>query len=219
MKNCICCLSILLLTGLVACTGSETSESSKQAQLTTIDPVTQLGLVTEVVTSTDKDSTLALEMAEKEKAARLLLAIESTRAVKEAYEGKESVTGNYVESIPFATFLGTPVESGALEIIPLEAESMRIYADYFDGEPIGGKLFFIHNNALVAIEVIQIKEQITEKGASIEEKSTHISYYHKDVLLSTVDLSVDETLEASTLTWLEEHLADWELIKRHINTL
>jgi len=194
MKNCICCLSILLLTGLVACTGSETSESSKQAQLTTIDPVTQLGLVTEVVTSTDKDSTLALEMAEKEKAARLLLAIESTRAVKEAYEGKESVTGNYVES-------------------------MRIYADYFDGEPIGGKLFFIHNNALVAIEVIQIKEQITEKGASIEEKSTHISYYHKDVLLSTVDLSVDETLEASTLTWLEEHLADWELIKRHINTL
>jgi len=219
MKNCICCLSILILSSLVACTGAEKSEPSKQAQLTAIDPAIRLGQVTEVVTSTDNDSTLALEAIEKEKAAHLALAIESTKALKKAYNEQESGTENYVESIPFATFLGVPVELGALEIIQLEDQYMRVYADYFDGEPIGGKLFFIQNNALVAVEVIQIKEKITENGASIQETSTHILYYHEDVLLSIVDLSAKEELEASSVAWLEENLADWELVKTHINTL
>lgn len=219
MKNCICCLSILILGSLVACTGSEKSESSKQAQLVTIDPATRLGAATELVTNTSNDSTLALEVAEKEKSAHLLFAIEKTKALKKIYAAKEPGTETYVESIPFATFLGVPVELGALEIIQLEDQSMRVYADYFDGEPIGGKLFFIENNALVAIEVIQIKEKVTENGTSIRDKSTHILYYHEDVLLSVVDLATSKELEANSVAWLEENLADWELVKTHINTL
>ena len=219
MKNCICCLSILILSSLVACTGSEKPESSKQAELVTIDPATRLGAATKVVTNTSNDSTLALEVAEKEKSADLLFAIEKTKALKKIYAAKESGTETYVESIPFATFLGVPVELGALEIIQLEDQSMRVYADYFAGEPIGGKLFFIENNALVAIEVIQIKEKVTENGTSIRDKSTHIVHYHEDALLSVVDLGTNKELEANSVAWLEENLADWELVKTHINTL
>jgi hypothetical protein len=219
MKNCICCLSLLVLSSLVACSGSEESNFPKQNQLETIDPTTRFGQAKEVVATTKIDSTLLIEATEKEKATQLKLALEHTKALKEAYDKDREIAENYVEFIPFTTFLGNPAESGALEIIKLEDQYTRIYADYFDGEPIGGKLFFIQNEALIAIEVIQLREKITENGAFIQDESTHILYYHEEVLLSMVDLSTNEAIEESTIGWLDENLADWELVKAHINTL
>lgn len=219
MKSCICCLSLLILTSLVACSGSEEPSSFKEGTLRTIESKTQLGQVEEAVVSTSIDSALVAEAAEKEKAAQLELALERTKALKEAYDKDEEVAENYVESIPFTTFLGKPVELGALEIIKLEDEYTRVYADYFDGEPIGGKLFFIQNGALIAIEVIQLREKITENGASIQDESTHVLYYHEEDLLSMLNLSTNEEVEVSSVEWLDENLADWELVKAHINAL
>jgi hypothetical protein len=219
MKNCICCLSILILISLVACTGSEESVPSEQVKLETIDPTTRLGQVIEVTTSTSMDSVLVAEIVEKERTTNLKLAQESVKAIKAVYEKGETVGENYIESIPFTSFIGNSVELGALEVIQLKDQYTRVYADYFDGEPIGGKLFFIKNNALVAIEVIQIKEQITENGASILEESTYILYYHEEALLSITDLSTNEIVETSSIGWLDENLADWELVKRNLNTL
>jgi hypothetical protein len=219
MKSCICCLSLLILTSLVACSSSEEPSSFKEGPLRTIEPISQFGQEEEAVASTTIDSALVAEAAEKEKTVQLELALERTKALKEAYDKDEEVAENYVESVPFTTFLGKPVELGALEIIKLEDEYTRVYADYFDGEPIGGKLFFIQNEALVAIEVIQLREKITENGASIQDESTHILYYHEEVLLSMIDLSTNKVVEGSSIEWLDENLADWELVKAHINTL
>jgi hypothetical protein len=219
MKSCICCLSLLILTSLVACSGSEAPDSFKEAPLRTIESNTKLAQVEEVVVRTSIDSALVAEAAEKEKTVQLELALEHTKALKKAYKKNGEAAENYVESVPFTTFLGKPVELGALEIIKLEDEYTRVYADYFDGEPIGGKLFFIQNEALVAIEVIQLRAKITENGAFIQDESTHILYYHEEVLLSMVDLSTNEVVEGSSIEWLDENLADWELVKVHINTL
>ncbi|MBL4648648.1 MAG: hypothetical protein JKY03_02875 [Aureispira sp.] len=219
MKNCICCLSLLILSSLVACSGSEESDSSKQNQLKMTNSTTRFGQVKEVVTSTSKDSVLLVEAAEKEKTIQLKLALESTKALKEAYDRSVEETEHYVESIPFTTFLGKPVDLGALEIVQFENQYTRVYADYFDGEPIGGKLFLIQNETLVAIEVIQLREKITENGAFIQDESTHILYYHEEVLLSMVNLATNEAIEESSIGWLDENLADWELVKVHINTL
>jgi len=217
MKNCICCLSILLLGSLVACSGPEELES-KPAQLK-IAPATRLVHVEEDTMDTHMDSILSVEAAEQEKKAHLELAIERTQVLKKAYDEETEEIESYVEFIPFTTFLGTPVESGTLEIIQFGAKYTRIYADYFDGEPIGGKLFFIQNDALVAVEIIQLREQITEKGASIKEESTHMLYYHNNVLLSTIDLSTNEAVEAGSISWLDENLVDWKLVEAHINRI
>lgn len=218
MKNCICCLSMLILTSLVACTGSEESVPTESPKIKQLDPATRLGQAPETA-STSIDSLLAVEIAENEKIAHLELAQESVKALKAAYEKGEAVSENYVESVPFTSFIGNPVELGALEVIQFEEEYMRVYADYFDGKPIGGKLFFIKNNALVAIEVIQLREKITEQGASISDESTHILYYHDEVLLSIIDLATNDTLEASSIEWLDENLADWKLVETNLNTL
>lgn len=219
MKNCICCFSLLILSSLVACSGSEELDSSKQNQLKMTNSTTRFGQVKEVVTSTSKDSVLFVEAAEKEKTIQLKLALESTKALKEAYDRSVEESEYYVESIPFTTFLGKPVDLGALEIVQFENQYTRVYADYFDGEPIGGKLFLIQNETLVAIEVIQLREKVTENGAFIQDESTHILYYHEEVLLSMVDLATNEAIEESSIGWLDENLADWELVKVHINTL
>ena len=219
MKNCICCCCILILSSLVACTGSGKSESSKQTQLRTINSITPLGQIGKVASSTSKDSALAVEVTEKEKVVYLELALETMTALKKAYDENIEETENYVESVPFTTFMGNPVELGALEIVQFGDHYTRVYADYFDGEPIGGKLFFIQDNVLVAIEVIQLREQITENGASIQDESTYILYYHDEVLLFMIDLSTNEAVEVSNIGWLDENLADWELVKMHINIL
>jgi hypothetical protein len=218
MKNCIFCLSILILSSLAACSGFEELES-KSAQLKTINPATRLGQVEEDTTNTSMDSILAIKVAEEEQNARLELAIERTKVLKKAYDERTEETENYVESIPFLTFLDHPIEYGALEIIQFGDQYTRIYADYFDGEPVGGKLYFIQNNALIAIEIIQLKEKVTETGASIKEESTHLLYYNEEVLLSAIDLSTNEAVEANSVVWLDENLADWKLVKTHINTL
>lgn len=219
MKNCICCLSILILNSLIACTGAdETPPPPKEAELKKIASATRLGQ-TEEAASMPMDSVLVEEIIEEEKAAYLGLALAHTKTLKEAFDKGEVLAENYVESIPFTTFIGTSVELGALEIIQFENQYTRVYADYFDGEPIGGKLFFIKNDSLVAIEIIQLRETITENGASIKDEHTHILYYHEEALLSIRDLARDKTLEASELGWLDENLADWKLIKKHLNTL
>jgi hypothetical protein len=220
MKNCICCLSILILANLVACSDAKEREQTKEEGLEPLN--TSVRLIHKVETnSINMDSILDVEVAEKEKiqAAQLETALETIVALKKSYDESTEEEENYVEAIPFTTFLGNPVESGALEIIQFGDHYTRIYADYFDGSPIGGKLFFVHNNALVAIEIIQLKEKVTENGAFIQDESTHILYYHDEALLSTIDLSTNKAVEPSSITWLDENLVDWTLVKAHINTL
>lgn len=220
MKNGICCLSILILANLFACSGvdepGQTKEEKREPLNASVKLIHDLG-----VDLVNMDSILAVEAAEKEKiqAVQLETALETVVALKKSYDESTEEMENYVEAIPFTTFLGNPAESGALEIIQFGDRYTRIYADYFEGSPIGGKLFFVHNNALVAIEIIQLKEKITETGAFIEDESTHILYYHDEALLSTIDLSTNKAVEPSSITWLDENLADWTLVKAHINTL
>lgn len=217
MKNCICCLSLLILSNLIACSGIGDLEHTEEAALEPID--TSIQLLRHMVEQTaTMDSILAIAAAKKEKeqAMYLELALEKVEALKAAYDKSFEETENYVESIPFTTFLGKPAESGALEIIEFGDQYTRIYADYFDGEPIGGKLFFIQNSALIAIEVIQLKEKITENGAFIQDESTHILYYHNEALLSMIDLSTNEAVELGSIAWLDENLADWELVKAQV---
>lgn len=220
MKNSICCLSILILGNLMACNGIGELEEDEQAKLESIDTnARHIDQVPERPVNIDSILAVEAEQKEQERAARLALALETVKTLKVAYDGSTEETENYVESIPLTTFLGKKVEFGALETIQFGEQYTRVYADYFDGEPIGGKLFWIQNSALVAVEIIQLREKITENGAFIEEESTHILYYHDEKLLSIIDLSTNKALEANSVAWLDENLADWSLVKAHISTL
>lgn len=219
MKPCICCLSIFILGCLTACSSEETAENANQEAFVQIDTTVRL-IQKSVEDAARIDSLRAIDAAEKAKqqAIQLETALATTLALKKAYDESVEEVENYVESVPFSAFLGKPTESGALEIIQFGDQYIRVYADYFDGEPIGGKLFFVKNRTLVAVEVIQLKERITENGARIEDESTQISYYHDDVLLQTIDLLTNEPIE-SNIVWNEEHLADWKLVKEQIEIL
>lgn len=216
MKICICCLGIVLLGHLVSCSGNEVSENEEGVVLTDIDTTIRRSYnIVEV--PVNMDSILAVEMAQKEqaKAENLASALEIIEALKEAYDESTEEVENYIEEIPFITFLGQPAESGALEIIQFGDQYTRIYADYFDGEPIGGKLFFVKNSALIAVEIIQLKEKVTENGAVIDDQSTHRFYYHDETLLHAVDLLKNEPLREESIAWVDENLVDWQIVKEH----
>lgn len=218
MKICICCLSIILLGHLVSCTGNEVSEKGTQVVLKDVD-TTVRRFHTVVNVAVNMDSILAAEAAQKEqaRAEHLASALEIIKALKEAYDQSTEEIENYVEEIPFTTFLGQPAESGALEIIQFGDHYTRVYADYFDGEPIGGKLFFIKNSALIAIEIIQLKEKVTENGAVIDDQSTHLLYYHDETLLHAVDLLSNQPLAEESIAWVDENLVDWQIVKEQVD--
>lgn len=218
MKICICCLGIVLLGHLVACNGNKLSENEGIAILKDIDTTVRRSYnLVEVAVNTD--SILAIEVAQQEqaKAEHLAAALEIIEALKQAYDESTEEVENYVEEIPFTAFLGKPAESGALEVIQFGDQYTRIYADYFDGEPIGGKLFFIKNSALIAVEIIQLKEKVTENGAVIDDQSTHLLYYHDETLLHAVDLLKNEPLSEESIAWVDENLVDWQIVKEHID--
>jgi len=214
MKNCICYLSILI--NLVACIGHQESKIPKEAQLKAIDPATRLSQIAEP--TIDIDTIFETEFVEKKKeqTAYLELALIKVEALKKAYDEGIQKTENYVESIPFTTFLGDSIESGVLEVTQFGDQYTRIYADYFNGEPIGGKLFFVQNDTLIAIEVIQLKEKTTEKGTSIQDENTHILYYRDEILLSMVDLSTKKQVVVDSFEWQDENLLDWQLVKKYV---
>lgn len=124
--------------------------------------------------------------------------------------------GHYVEGLSVVSFLGVQVEGAALELKRIDDNWVQARVDYFDGVPIGGRLFLIKNGALVALDIIQLVENITENGVTILDRVSHRCYYHKEHLLHVLDLLNQEPLMIEDFSWKKENWEDWKVIESYI---
>ena len=70
--------------------------------------------------------------------------------------------------------------------------------DYFDGEPLGGKRFFVHKNQLMGVEVILLVEKVSENGPVIEEQSSYFFFYDEEQLIQAFDNKKQEMTKSNT---------------------
>jgi hypothetical protein len=147
------------------------------------------------------------------------LAIEVTvvlfKELTALYGNMEEKEGRYVEQVPFTSFLGKDVEMAELEISNVGPEFVRVHADYFDGAPIGGKLFLINKGELFGVEVLQLTEEITENGRVVVESVSHTFYYNEGKVLQVWN-NTKEEIDTNSVAWLGENLEQWELVKKQL---
>lgn len=131
--------------------------------------------------------------------------------IKLAYQIATDHDKRYVEEVKLTSFEGIAVEMAALELFK-KGNWTQIHLDYYNGEPIGCKRFFVFKNQLVAVEHIQLKEVISESGSRIEEQVTQVSYYAQDHLLETKYLTTAKERQS----WQQEQKRDWQLIQQYL---
>lgn len=143
--------------------------------------------------------------------------IKSVSLLKNEYQELEDKEGNYIEEVALHSFLGKEVEFGTLEISTITDSLIRIYADYFDGEPIGGKLFWVKEGALIAVEIVELTKKTTEEGVLIKDDLTYVFYYENNQLFKVVNYQKNEEVDRQNIVWVDENLIDWKEIKQHLN--
>jgi hypothetical protein len=124
---------------------------------------------------------------------------------------------SFVEEVALKSFLGNEVDFAELAIAKDTNDFVRIYADYFAGEPIGGKRFFVHNNELIGVEVILLVENISENGSFVVEETSNLFFYYQGKIQQVWDNRIQENVDVASISWTDEHLLQWEVIKQYID--
>ncbi|MGH1335072.1 MAG: hypothetical protein ACRBFS_03015 [Aureispira sp.] len=81
------------------------------------------------------------------------------------------------------TFAGKDIGESMALLFPIHQDTLQLYVDYFDGDLIGSKVFYIAAGELLAVDVIKLEEYWTEGGKQVKSILTHSFYYHKNQLL------------------------------------
>lgn len=132
--------------------------------------------------------------------------------IKIAYQTAEEKQKRYVDDVNLVSFEGGLVEMAALELFQ-KGDWVQIHIDYYNGEPIGCKRFFVFKKQLVAVEHIRLEEVVNESGNRIEEQVTQINYYQQDRLLQTKYLT--EVVDKNR-NWEGEQKVDWQIIQQYL---
>jgi len=204
-----------LLLVVTACGGGEHSIGGDDEDRDTSIVTTVAFVDTKAVNEVDTmmiDSSLIFEEERKLALEKASLLAKELRA---AYAKMEE-EGRYVEEVPLTSFLGKKADIGALEISNVGEEFVRVHADYFDGAPVGGKLFFINQGELFGVEVLKLTEEITENGRVVVEKTSHTFYYNEGKVLQAWDNRKKEEIDTNSVAWIGENLEQWELVKKHL---
>lgn len=216
MKHTIAYLIIsAILCGNISCTLPE-QKGQDNAQNSKLDAGAETALSVLEPKEDKIDSSLLRAAQKAERIKRQEEIVQRVTELKERYQQIEGEEGTYVEEVPLNSFLGKVMESGALEINKIGEQYLRIHADYFDGEPKGGKVFFIENGNLMAVEILQLIEKITENGTIVTDKVTHLFYYEDDSPFRILDYQNKTELEFQTISWEAENIADWDIVKEYL---
>jgi len=195
---------------LVGCNSESSSEATKNEQ----SSVTKEAIETErtAMPTTAAETTMEA-IDEKTLVQRQEEKILLAQQLYELYNAADPPKIYYVEDLVIKTYLESMVESAEVEFMDWENGLMLAHADFFNGEPVGGKRFLVQEDALFCVEIIELKTRITESGESTDEVTTYTFYYDKGQLIQVWDgddvATIDPTLERLS----KEHLEHWELIK------
>lgn len=153
--------------------------------------------------------------AEENKQA-VMEATKLAKQLRDTYAKMEDKQARYVEEVPITSYLGKDIEVAEFEITKVDANLTRVYVDYFDGAPMGGKCYFINNGELFAVEIVRLTEVEGEHGAEVDEKISHIFYYKNGKLVQIWDTQAQQEVDSKTITWANENLEHWELVKKNL---
>lgn len=211
----------LLLLGLlgsllIACD----SETSSEAVETEKVPTAAVKTAEEIPAMPTASAENAAEPIDRKELAQLqekkiLLA----EQLYELYNAEDPPETYYAEDLVITTYLEQAVEFAEVAFMDWGNGFMLVHADYFNGQPEGGKRFLAHENQLFGVEIIELKTKITESGESTEEVTTYTFYYDNGELIQVWDGDEEAVIDPTLERLSKEHLEHWETIvkvgKRH----
>lgn len=218
MKNCICCLMMSsILYGSFSC-GEQSPVAGTLPEEKTLNRATRLPSEV-ILDDTDKNVVVKAKAATANRfePSDQEAIIASVNALKGKYERSNNIEGDYLDDVPLNAFLGQKVEFGTLEVNTIGNDLIRIYADYFDGEPVGSKLFWVEKGNLVAIEIIELTKKVTEQGIQIEDNLRYVCYYNNNQLIKIIDDQKKSAKKSQDITWVDENMADWDVVQQYLN--
>ena len=163
------------------------------------------------------DTIVQSEVEEEDTLPSLDSLINLLKQLNETFKSMGDTNQSFIEETDLTLFLGTKVDFAELAILRDTNDFVQIYADYFDGEPIGGKRFFVHKDELIGVEVIILVEKVSENGPVIVEENAYIFLYNKGQLCQAFDNSKNKIIDVDSISWAGEHMAQWNVISQHLN--
>lgn len=130
------------------------------------------------------------------------------RALEEVVEPSE------VE-LTLSTFAGEKMEESMAFLSPIYQDTLKLYVDYFDGDPIGSKVFYIVGEELLAVDIAKMESYWTEGGEQIKSVLTHSFYYKEKELLYCDAFYFPE----KQLLLEQENAQDWVQIRQILQML
>ena len=162
------------------------------------------------------DSTTEEPDSEEDQKQKLDSLISLVSQLNIEYEQISDNQEEYIEEVPFMNFMGTAVEFGELTISKITGNFIHVHADYFEGAPVGGKHFWIRGEELLAVEIVKLKELLTENGKVIEEQKSEIFYYGEGQLIQVFNNQIQQVEISDSISCSGENLKQWELIKEKV---
>ena len=105
-------------------------------------------------------------------------------------------------------------ESMAL-LSPIHRDTLKVYVDYFDGDPIGSKVFYIAAGELLAVDVAKMESYWTEGGEQVKSVLTHSFYYKEKELFYCNAFYHPEKQHLLE----QENAQDWAIIREKLELL
>lgn len=114
--------------------------------------------------------------------------------------------------VPLLSLAGQVVAESSAFLFLINQDTLKLYVDYFEGDLIGSKVFYIAGRNLLAVDVLTMETYETESGSQARSLLTHTFYYQKEELLFCTTHHYPD----KKAILKEENLQDWTLICQHL---
>lgn len=132
--------------------------------------------------------------------------IEQLRNIEE-----ESIEPSEVR-VPLLALAGQTVTESTAFLFLINQDTLKLYVDYFEGDLIGSKIFYVVRGNLLAVDVFKMDAYQTESGPQVQSLLTHTFYYKKEAPhFCTTHHYPDQQAVLE-----EENLQDWAIIQQQL---
>ncbi|MFK7797556.1 MAG: hypothetical protein AB8E82_08890 [Aureispira sp.] len=132
--------------------------------------------------------------------------IEQLRNVEEESIEPAEVT------VPLLALGGQTVTESTALLFLINQDTLKLYVDYFEGDLIGSKVFYVVGGNLLAVDILTMNAYQTESGPQAQSLLTHTFYYKKEALLFCTTHHYPD--KQAVLE--EENLQDWAIIQQRL---
>lgn len=204
-------LLIISLCILQAC--QQATNTAEERKVTTHQAKEQpVAVLTENTKIVEKDTLLKLAVnsspaPQSEKIDRKNLIEQLRNLEEERIEPSEAM-------LPLLALAGQTVAESTAFLFFINQDTLKLYVDYFEGDLIGSKIFYVARGDLLAVDVFTMDAYETESGPQVQSLLTHTFYYQKEKLLFC---KVHHNTHKQAILE-EENLQDWAIIQQHLQS-